>query len=864
MPAVQQLPNTYWVQPGSFAAGEYPGAAEPQAAAVKLGHLLDAGFDLFLDLTEEGEDLEPYQPLLYAEATRRGRGDVVHQRMPIRDLRVPTRQHMRAILDVIDAALAAGRRVYLHCWGGVGRTGTVVGCHLVRHGLSGDTALLRLHGLFADMAKSALRASPATRAQRALVRSWQEDTTTPANNALAAAPVAAALDAVELGAPVSFRGLTVFPLFTREPRAPAWLTLGEAVAAGSFEITEISEAGSVPQLHASNRGARPVLLIDGEELIGAKQNRVVNLTILVAAMTTLVIPVSCVEQGRWQHASRAFRASDRAMFARARARKMRDVTSSLRQRGDASTQQGEVWRDIQDRLGELNVASPTSAMSDVFEHFAASVDEYVAQLAPADGQVGAVFGVRDAAIGVELFADAHTFARSLPKLVRSYALELVAGPAHGAPARSAAQSLLTALAAAPSSRHAGVGAGATLRIEEGELQGSALVVDERVVHLTAFRIADADRSDPPSRHAGSRSQQELARLFQQGLIRCQPAPILGRTPPPLPAAVLADRIEGMLLGLAIGDALGNTSEGLAPAARRARFGEIRDYLPHPFASGRAVGLPSGDTQLAFRTLRRLLDDGSLDPERLAREFVSHRIFGIGSTTRRFIRAFKDERRPWTHAGQHSAGNGALARIAPVLVPHARRPSPALWADTALAAMITHNDPASTGACIAFIELLWGLIGRSEAPEPEWWAEQFCATMRAVEGDDARYVARVPGPRHDGPIWAFAQQRVARARAADLHVGDACARWRAGGYLLETVPAVLYILARHGDDPQEAIVRAVNDTHDNDSIAAIVGAAVGALHGRRALPERWLSGLLGRSAEADDGEVFRLAARAAQA
>ena len=89
---------------------------------------------------------------------------------------------------------------------------------------------------------------------------------------------------------------------------------------------------------------------------------------------------------------------------------------------------------------------------------------------------------------------------------------------------------------------------------------------------------------------------------------------------------------------------------------------------------------------------------------------------------------------------------------------------------------------------------------------------------------------------------------------------ACNSWYSGAYLLETVPSVLYILERHGHDPEEAIVRAVNDTKDNDTIAAIVGAAVGALHGLSRLPERWVRGLVGRTAEADDGEVFRLVAR----
>jgi len=93
--------------------------------------------------------------------------------------------------------------------------------------------------------------------------------------------------------------------------------------------------------------------------------------------------------------------------------------------------------------------------------------------------------------------------------------------------------------------------------------------------------------------------------------------------------------------------------------------------------------------------------------------------------------------------------------------------------------------------------------------------------------------------------------------AKLAVREACDAWYSGAYLLETLPSVLYILMRHGHDPQAAIVRAVNDTWDNDTVAAIVGAAVGALHGRAALPAPWLRDLSGRTAAADDGRIFDL-------
>jgi ADP-ribosylglycohydrolase len=112
-------------------------------------------------------------------------------------------------------------------------------------------------------------------------------------------------------------------------------------------------------------------------------------------------------------------------------------------------------------------------------------------------------------------------------------------------------------------------------------------------------------------------------------------------------------------------------------------------------------------------------------------------------------------------------------------------------------------------------------------------------------------------KYEGPIWRFVAERLPRAVAARKSALAAADEWSSGAYLLETVPSALYLLTLHAHDPEQAIVRAVNDTCDNDTIAAIVGAAVGALHGEKALPKRWRENLLGRTAEADDGKVFAL-------
>ncbi|MYA61486.1 MAG: hypothetical protein F4X94_02810 [Dehalococcoidia bacterium] len=136
----QPSQNSYWVRTGRFAAGEYPGARDSAQAARKIEGLLDAGIDHFIDLTEIGE-LVPYDKIADRTASSLGL-KIEWERHPIPDLSGSrTREQMRGILDAIDDALSDGKTVYVHCWGGVGRTGTVVGCWLVRHGHLGEEAL---------------------------------------------------------------------------------------------------------------------------------------------------------------------------------------------------------------------------------------------------------------------------------------------------------------------------------------------------------------------------------------------------------------------------------------------------------------------------------------------------------------------------------------------------------------------------------------------------------------------------------------------------------------------------------------------------------------------------------------------------
>ena len=305
------------------------------------------------------------------------------------------------------------------------------------------------------------------------------------------------LNTIEVGLSQAFKNITMFPLLHQGVMGGNYLTLDEALEAGTARVTEVSEGGTVPELQFLNEGDIPVLLLDGEELVGAKQNRVLNLSILAPANVSISIPVSCVEAGRWSYRSRNFSSSPRAMYAKGRAAKSGHVSRSMRDSGTRRSDQSALWEDIAAKSERMSVASDTGAMSDIYEHKEKGVKEFVEHFRPIEDQIGAIFAINNTISGVDLFDSSDTLEKVLQKLVRSHALDAVetTNPVDDRTDREDAIRFLQILADSKFESFPAVGLGEDLRIESRIMAGGALVAEGRTVHLWAFPLKSENTSE---------------------------------------------------------------------------------------------------------------------------------------------------------------------------------------------------------------------------------------------------------------------------------------------------------------------------------------------------------------------------------
>ena len=315
---------------------------------------------------------------------------------------------------------------------------------------------------------------------------------------------------------MDYNELTLFPMSSEAQSPLSYLLLEDGLREGLVSIREVSSSGNVPELTVENQAELPTLIVDGEELVGAKQNRVANLTMLLPARQTTTIPVSCVEQGRWAYDAPDFAVSSSVQYARGRAAKLRSVHREMRASGTKRSNQSEVWNNIAAKSCRMSVDSPTEAMSSIFDQYSQDLDDYVQAFTPGRNQIGAIFVMNNLSLGLDLFDQAATFARFLPKLVRSYAIDALERRRadSDAPAtRAEATAFLDHLSNAPFEDYPGVGLGRDAGAVANGLVAGALVVDDAVAHLTAFSELGGRQteSDPDPRHSSYQQRHRAIR-----------------------------------------------------------------------------------------------------------------------------------------------------------------------------------------------------------------------------------------------------------------------------------------------------------------------------------------------------------------
>jgi hypothetical protein len=298
-----------------------------------------------------------------------------------------------------------------------------------------------------------------------------------------------ALKDVQRGVPVSEGRMSVIPLLNESAGEATYLTLEAAVKRGGFTVEELSESGSVQELRVKNGESLPVFVLDGEQLLGAKQNRIVNLSLMVPAESELIIPVTCVERGRWSDRHDRSRPSENVMYAEVRASKMDHVTASM-QRGPTvrhkRANQSAVWSDIRRKSARMQSYSSTEAMETVFSDHKSRLETFVERFTPVQHQVGAIFLVRNVETGVELFDSVSTCSTYMSQLVKSWAMDAIDGLRVEQLARRETTSIIDELCSASWKVSPALGLGLDARRSKNNLTAGALLVGNYPVHVAAF------------------------------------------------------------------------------------------------------------------------------------------------------------------------------------------------------------------------------------------------------------------------------------------------------------------------------------------------------------------------------------------
>ncbi len=318
---------------------------------------------------------------------------------------------------------------------------------------------------------------------------------------------------IKVGAKQSHKNMTLYCLLAAREADADFLTLDDALNERVLQVTEVDDAGEVPELKVRNRSDRKILVLDGEELVGAKQNRVLNVTILIAPESETVIPVSCVEQGRWSYRSREFGSARRAMSASMRKKKSETVAMSLEEEGSFRSDQGTVWAEIDAKYARMATpASPTMAMADLYEAHRETSEDYLKAFRPVDNQIGMVVFIDGEVAGVELLGKFESLKKNHSKLVHSYVMDALETldakkiKARSKASKARANKILESAGKAAVEKRKSVALGQDVRLESDEVVGAGLEFEGQVLQMTVF-MKDHQGQAEETRRAMSRASR---------------------------------------------------------------------------------------------------------------------------------------------------------------------------------------------------------------------------------------------------------------------------------------------------------------------------------------------------------------------
>lgn len=306
---------------------------------------------------------------------------------------------------------------------------------------------------------------------------------------------------LRLGDPDVHGPLAVFPVFG-PPAQLDYRSFAQGCAAGAG-VRELPDGASVNDLLVVNPGDVPVLLYEGEEVLGAQQNRTFDTSVLVPAGARVQVPVSCMEAGRWDGTRHreAFSPSPQAAYPEMRRQKSRAVRERVAVGGAARAVQGAVWQEIDAKSARMSAPSATNAMHDIFQTRRGSLEEFRRAIPLHDGQTGALAAIGGRIVVLDHVSRPDVFAALHAPLVQGYALDALEAADTGAPCGEQARAFLDGILGAPVSERDGIGMGREVRFTTAAAGGAGLVAGPELIQLTAFA-----EDDPGTGAAGGPSR----------------------------------------------------------------------------------------------------------------------------------------------------------------------------------------------------------------------------------------------------------------------------------------------------------------------------------------------------------------------